>query len=63
VLPLAFEEPEMDLNYLYHRQQVSLFRAGNAGCARARRAHGELAELYGARIEAFRTIVAATVAQ
>jgi len=42
----------MDLNYLYHRHQVSLFMAENAGCDRARRAHGELAVGYAARIAA-----------
>jgi hypothetical protein len=40
----------MDLNYLYHRHQVSLFMAANAKSEGARRVHGELMELYAARI-------------
>ena len=50
VLPLAYEEPEMDLNYLYHRHQVSLFMADNARSDAARGAHRELAEHYAAQI-------------
>lgn len=42
----------MDLNYLYHRQQVSLFMADNAGNSAARRVHGRLADAYSARIAA-----------
>lgn len=40
----------MDLNYLFHRQQVSLFMAANAASQEARRVHCELAERYAARI-------------
>ena len=40
----------MDLNYLYHRHQVSLFMASNADCAQSRRVHRELAHGYAARI-------------
>ena len=40
----------MDLNYLYHRHQVSLFRAENAGCERSRAVHGQLAGAYAERI-------------
>ena len=40
----------MDLNYLYHRQQVSLFMAENAGSAAARRVHRELASRYASQI-------------
>lgn len=40
----------MDLNYLYQRQQVSMFMAVNAGSEQARRAHRELADRYSARI-------------
>lgn len=36
----------MDLNYLYHRRGVSLFRAQNASCLEARRVHGALAKGY-----------------
>jgi hypothetical protein len=42
----------MDFNYLYHRQQVSLFRADNAACPRSREAHLALARGYATRIEA-----------
>jgi hypothetical protein len=40
----------MDLNYLYHRHQISLFMAFNAACGKARSAHRGLAEGYAARI-------------
>ncbi len=40
----------MDLNYLYHRQQVSTFMADNAFCDPSRRAHREMAERYSRRI-------------
>jgi hypothetical protein len=40
----------MDLNYLYHRQQVSQFNADNSGCAPSRRAHQEMADAYNALI-------------
>jgi hypothetical protein len=39
----------MDLNYPYHRHQVSLFMADNAAC-QARRMHRELAYGYASRI-------------
>lgn len=42
----------MDLNYLYHRRQISLFMADNAAGEAARRVHLELAEIYAARITA-----------
>ncbi len=49
---LQAEEPAyMDLNYLYHRQQVSLMRADAAACDAAAHAHRGLAELYGSLIE------------
>lgn len=41
----------MDLNYLYHRHQVSLFNADNAACEDSRRAHLSLVASYAARIE------------
>ena len=41
----------MDLNYLYHRQQVSLFMAENASCESARHVHQELAHRYASRID------------
>lgn len=41
----------MDLNYLYHRHQVSLFMAENAASKRARNAHAALADAYLAKIE------------
>lgn len=40
----------MDLNYLYHRQQISLFMAANGASAAARRAHRLFADGYAARI-------------
>ena len=40
----------MDLNYLYHREQVSLFMADNARSEAARRVHLELATRYAAQI-------------
>lgn len=42
----------MDLNYLYHRRQISLFMADNAASEAARRVHLELAETYADRITA-----------
>lgn len=41
----------MDLNYLYLRRQVSLFRASRAACGPSRSAHQALAGLYEAMIE------------
>lgn len=40
----------MDLNYLYHRHQVSVFMAANAASDEARSAHRELAERYALQI-------------
>lgn len=40
----------MDLNYLYQRQQESLFMAEKAASEHARRVHQELADGYAARI-------------
>ena len=42
----------MDLNYLYHRQQISHYMAENAACHCSRLVHLALAKTYGARIEA-----------
>ena len=50
VLPLTFLEHNMDLNYLYHRQQVSLYCADNAACDRSRQAHQSMADAYAALI-------------
>lgn len=41
-----------DLNYLYMRHQVSLFRSQNAACEPSRRAHAEMACAYADRIRA-----------
>jgi hypothetical protein len=41
----------MDLNYLYHRKQVSLMRADKAACAESKASHLGLADLYGAVID------------
>ena len=40
----------MDLNYLYHRQQVSQFNADNSACASSRKSHQDMADAYGALI-------------
>lgn len=42
----------MDFNYIYQRQQVSLFRADQAACERSRDAHLGLARGYATRIAA-----------
>ena len=42
----------MDLNYLYHRHQVSLFMADNAASTAAQEVHRELAHSYASRIAA-----------
>lgn len=52
----------MDLNYLYHRHQVSLFMAANAASEVVRRAHRELADAYASRIAAMRNAPRAGVA-
>jgi hypothetical protein len=36
----------MDLNYIYHRRQISLMRAARAACGPSRAAHEGLARLY-----------------
>jgi hypothetical protein len=50
-------EQHMDLNYLYHRHQVSLFMADNADCEQSRRLHRELADRYATRIADAKTPV------
>jgi hypothetical protein len=40
----------VDLNYLYHRQQISLFNADNAACGSSREAHQSMADAYAALI-------------
>lgn len=42
----------MDLNYLFHRQQVERIRSETAKSEEARTAHEELARRYEERIEA-----------
>lgn len=42
----------MDLNYLFHRHQVSLMRAGAASCQSSRSSHRGLARGYAQRIRA-----------
>jgi hypothetical protein len=46
----------MDLNYLYHRHQVSLFMADHAASEPARRIHRELADSYASRIAGAKTL-------
>ena len=41
----------MDLNYLFHRQQVERSRSENANSETARSAHEELAKRYEEQIE------------
>lgn len=43
-----------DLNYLYHRHQVSLVRADRASCSASRASHRGLATGYALRIERMR---------
>lgn len=40
----------MDINYLFHRHQVSVMMAAAAAGAEARHAHGQLARRYASRI-------------
>ena len=40
----------MDLNYLYQRDQISLFMAENAGSEQVREVHREFGLRYAARI-------------
>jgi hypothetical protein len=40
----------MDLNYLFHRHQVSLMMAAAAAGVEARKAHAQLARRYATRI-------------
>jgi hypothetical protein len=52
VLPLTGLEQIVDLNYLYHRQQISHYMAENAACQCSRLVHLALAKAYATRIEA-----------
>lgn len=45
-----------DLNYLFKRHQISLFRAANARCARSRIAHRRFAHAYAAQIASVRSL-------
>lgn len=49
----------MDLNYLLHRHQISVMRAGAASCAPSRRAHLGLADLYAEAIARLRETLGA----
>ena len=51
-LPLTGTEQIVDLNYLYHRQQVSHYMAENAACRSSQLAHLGLAKGYALRIAA-----------
>lgn len=55
------ERSTMDLNYVYHRHQVSIMRAGRASTPGARAVHEELARGYAAMIEEERTALKATI--
>lgn len=45
----------MDVNYYLHREQIERVRANLADSAEARAIHRELAELYRAHVDAYRT--------
>lgn len=45
---------ETDVNYLLHRQQMSLIRAQNSGSREGRAAYENLAQSYTDRIDAYR---------
>ena len=51
----------MDLNYLYKRQQVSLFHADNAACDRSRRAHRAMTDAYVSLLASARSDTSRTV--
>ncbi|MES1976041.1 MAG: hypothetical protein V4472_26590 [Pseudomonadota bacterium] len=42
----------MDLNYLLHREQISLMRAERAACGSSRASHRGLARAYAALLDA-----------
>lgn len=44
----------MDINYYLHREQIERIRADRAASETARLAHRRMAELYRARIRAYR---------
>jgi hypothetical protein len=44
----------MDVNYLLHRQQVSMIRAANASSVESKTAHESLARAYRERINNYR---------
>ncbi|ALR21876.1 hypothetical protein [Sphingobium baderi] len=45
---------EVDVNYLLHRQQMSLIRAAKSQSAAGRTAYEDLARGYGERVDAYR---------
>lgn len=60
MLPLTSGETIVDLNYLLHRHQISLVKAENAACNKARRVHDGLATGYAARITEYRDTLGAS---
>ena len=52
MLPLTATEHIVDLNYLYHRREVSLFMSRNAACGQARAVHLGMADGYAELIDA-----------
>ena len=54
MLPLTEEAVPVDLNYLLHRHQVSLFMSDHAQSEKAREAHRGLAKAYAAEIASAR---------
>jgi hypothetical protein len=45
----------MDLNYLYQRHQISLFRSEHAACPQSREAHRRMALGYATKIDQARS--------
>lgn len=48
------QETLVDLNYLFHRQQIETARARSAACHASRLAHGALARAYDREIASYR---------
>ena len=49
--PAYSQEPQMDLNYLYHRRGVATYLARHAACGKAREVHRAFARAYSGRID------------
>lgn len=62
MLPLTSGVTWLDLNYLFHRHQLSLMLGHEAPSREARLAHGGLARGYAARIRSAQHMLGATFA-